>query len=86
VSLHSLNKVTRRAALLVAGLLALPAWAGIPLAKTNAPGFQRFMLGTFEITEVSDGTIDLPVDQLLKKSPQKTQEVRFPLELCVGAR
>jgi hypothetical protein len=40
MSLHSLNKVTRRAALLVAGLLALPAWAGAPLAKTNAPGFQ----------------------------------------------
>lgn len=91
MSLHSLNPVARGAALLVAGLLALPAWAGAPLAKTNAPGFHRFMLGDFEITEVSDGTIDLPVDQLLKESPQKTRTalektfLKAPLETSVNA-
>ena len=91
MSLHLLNKVTRCAALLVAGLLALPAWAGAPLAKTNAPGFQRFMLGDFEITAVSDGTVDLPVDELLKESPQKTQAAlaknfqKAPLETSVNA-
>ena len=91
MSFQSLNQVTRGAALLVAGLLALPAWAGAPLAKTNAPGFHRFMLGDFEITEVSDGTIDLPVDQLLKESPQKTQAalektfLKAPLETSVNA-
>ena len=90
MSLHSLNQVTRSAALLVAGLLALPAWAGAPPAKTNAPGFHRFMLGDFEITEVSDGTIDLPVDQLLKESPQKTRAalektfLKAPLETSVN--
>jgi glyoxylase-like metal-dependent hydrolase (beta-lactamase superfamily II) len=91
MSLRPLNKITRRAALLVAGLLALPAWAGAPLAKTNAPGFHRFMLGDFEITAVSDGTIDLPVDQLLKESPQKTRTglqktfQKAPLETSVNA-
>lgn len=91
MSSRSLNKVTRRAALLVAGLLALPAWAGAPMAKTNAPGFHRFMLGAFEITELSDGTIDLPVDQLLKEPPQKTQTalqksfLKAPLETSVNA-
>jgi glyoxylase-like metal-dependent hydrolase (beta-lactamase superfamily II) len=91
LSFHSLNQVTRGAALLVAGLFALPAWAGAPLAKTNAPGLHRFMLGDFEITEVSDGTIDLPVDQLLKESPQKTQAalkktfLKAPLETSVNA-
>lgn len=91
MSLHSLNRVTRAAALLMAGLLTLPAWAGAPLAKTNAPGFHRFMLGDFEITEVSDGTIDLPVDQLLKEPPQNTQAalektfLKLPLETSVNA-
>ena len=91
MSLHSLNKGTRGATLLVAGLLALPAWASAPLANTNAPGFHRFMLGDFEITEISDGTIDLPVDQLLKESPQKTQAalektfLKAPLETSVNA-
>ena len=91
MSLHSLNRVTRAAALLMAGLLTLPVWAGAPLAKTNAPGFHRFMLGDFEITEVSDGTIDLPVDQLLKEPPQNTQAalektfLKLPLETSVNA-
>lgn len=91
MSVRSLNKVTRAAALVAAGLLALPAWASAPLAKTNAPGFHRFMLGDFEITEISDGTIDLPVDQLLKEPPQKTQAalkktfLKAPLETSVNA-
>ena len=28
-------------------------------------GFYRMMLGDFEITAVSDGTVDLPMDKLL---------------------
>lgn len=54
---------TTLAALLAA--LAFPAFAAAPMAKTQAPGFYRMMLGDFEITALSDGTVDLPVDKLL---------------------
>jgi glyoxylase-like metal-dependent hydrolase (beta-lactamase superfamily II) len=39
--------------------------AAAPQVKTQAPGFYRMMLGDFEITALSDGTIDLPLTQLL---------------------
>jgi glyoxylase-like metal-dependent hydrolase (beta-lactamase superfamily II) len=88
---NSFKTVSRRTALLLFGLLALPAWAGAPMAKTNAPAFHRFMFGAYEITVLSDGTIDLPVDQLLKEPPQQTQDalrksfLKTPLETSVNA-
>jgi glyoxylase-like metal-dependent hydrolase (beta-lactamase superfamily II) len=36
------------------------------MVKTPAPGFFRMMLGDFEVTAISDGTVDLPVDKLLQ--------------------
>ena len=45
--------------------LASFAHAATPLAKGQAPGWYRMPLGSFEITALSDGTVDLPVDQLL---------------------
>ena len=41
------------------------AHAAAPMAKTSAPGFYRMMLGDFEVTALSDGTVNLPVDMLL---------------------
>jgi len=41
------------------------AEAAAPLAKTQAPGFYRMMIGDFEVTALSDGTTDLPVSTLL---------------------
>ncbi len=59
----------RRAILgcLLAALVALapPALAEAPQLKTQAPGWYRMMLGKFEITALSDGTVALPVDKLL---------------------
>ena len=57
---------------LIAALLAAPAFAAAPLAGTNAPGFHRVMLGDFEVTAVSDGTVDLPMDKLLKEPADVT--------------
>ncbi|WP_229215423.1 MBL fold metallo-hydrolase [Duganella sp. CY15W] len=45
--------------------VSAPVFAAAPLAGTNAPGFHRIMLGDFEVTALSDGTIDLPFDKLL---------------------
>jgi glyoxylase-like metal-dependent hydrolase (beta-lactamase superfamily II) len=47
----------------------LPAAAEAPMAKTQAPGYHRFMVGDIEVTTVSDGTIKLPVLQLLRGNP-----------------
>ncbi|HEY0062202.1 MAG TPA: MBL fold metallo-hydrolase [Telluria sp.] len=68
-----------------------PASAAAPLATTNAPGYFRMMLGTFEVTALSDGTVDLPVDQILSEKPAKTSEtlaksfLKLPLETSVNA-
>ncbi len=40
------------------------AHAAAPQVKTQAPGYYRLMLGDFEITVLSDGTVALPVDKL----------------------
>jgi glyoxylase-like metal-dependent hydrolase (beta-lactamase superfamily II) len=44
------------------------ALANAPVAKGQAPGWFRMMLGDFEITAISDGTGDLPMDKLLTGS------------------
>ncbi len=54
-------------------LVASPALAAAPMAKTSAPGFYRVMLGDFEVTALSDGTVPLPVEKLLAHTtPAKT--------------
>jgi glyoxylase-like metal-dependent hydrolase (beta-lactamase superfamily II) len=42
--------------------------AAAPMVKTQAPGYYRMMLGDFEVTALSDGTVMLPVDQLLSNT------------------
>lgn len=39
--------------------------AAAPPVKTSAPGYYRMMLGDFEVTAVSDGTIDLTIADLM---------------------
>lgn len=52
---------------------ALSAQAAAPMVKTPAPGFYRVMVGDFEITPVSDGTFDLPMDQIVRQKPELTK-------------
>jgi glyoxylase-like metal-dependent hydrolase (beta-lactamase superfamily II) len=74
-----------------AAFVAAPAFASAPMAKSPAPGYFRVMLGDFEITPLSDGTVDLPVDQLLKQKPETTKAelaqswLKVPLETSVNA-
>ena len=44
---------------------ASPARAAAPMAKTQAPGFYRMMLGDFEITALNDGVVDYDTGQVL---------------------
>ena len=62
------------AALAVATLgLTSTAQAAAPMVKTQAPGFFRFMVGSFEVTAISDGTVKLPMNKLLTNTkPEKT--------------
>lgn len=46
--------------------------AAAPMVKKSAPGYYRIMLGDFEVTALSDGTVPLPMDKLLTNtSPAK---------------
>ena len=83
-----------RAALVLASSFALAtaAHAAAPQVKTSAPGFYRMMLGDFEITALSDGTVALPVDKLLTNTtPGQVGKalaasfVKAPLETSVNA-
>ena len=67
------------------------AHAAAPMVKTSAPGFYRMMLGDFEVTALSDGTVNLPVDKLLTNTtPAKVSKAlarayqSAPLETSVN--
>lgn len=80
-------------ALLAASMvIAAAAQAAAPLAGIPTPGFYRLMLGDFEITALSDGTVTLPVDTLLTNiTPDRLQQalaksyLRSPVETSVNA-
>lgn len=66
------------------------AHAAAPMAKTSAPGYYRMMLGDFEVTALSDGTVALPVNQLLNSTPAKVDAalkrsyLKSPLQTSVN--
>jgi glyoxylase-like metal-dependent hydrolase (beta-lactamase superfamily II) len=54
------------------------AWSALavaeaPLAKAQAPGYYRLMLGDFEITALYDGVIDLDTKLLHNTNPKEVQ-------------
>jgi len=83
------------AALALSGLAATtlpaPAQAAAPQLKTQAPGWYRLMVGGFEVTSLSDGTVGLPVDQILHApagrvaADLKQHFQQTPLETSVNA-
>ena len=82
------------ATLTLAALLSFAplAQAQVPMAKGQAPGWYRMMLGSFQVTALSDGTVALPVDKLLTQVPAKTLEsllahayLKAPVETSVNA-
>jgi glyoxylase-like metal-dependent hydrolase (beta-lactamase superfamily II) len=70
----SRKSALRRTALFAALALAgNVAFAAAPMVKTQAPGFYRTMVGDFEVTALSDGTLDLPMDKLLQAPKAKIE-------------
>jgi len=53
------------AALAIILLTGAAAQASAPLQKAQAPGYYRMMLGDFEVTALSDGTLSMKVGDLL---------------------
>ena len=52
----------------IASVLAVSsAIAQVPMSKEGTPGWYRMRLGQFEITALSDGTLELPADKLFTK-------------------
>lgn len=66
---RTLDRLVGKAVGLLAGMLVLlasTAQAAAPMAGTNPPGFYRIMLGGFEVTSLSDGTVpSFSLQQLL---------------------
>ncbi|SFH61748.1 Glyoxylase, beta-lactamase superfamily II [Collimonas sp. OK307] len=71
-------------------LASLSAQAAAPMAHNPAPAFYRIMVGEFEITALSDGTVDLPMNKLLNQNQKKTDQAlahafeQSPLETSVN--
>jgi glyoxylase-like metal-dependent hydrolase (beta-lactamase superfamily II) len=57
------------ATLLALPFVTAPALAEAPMAKAQAPGYYRHMVGDIEVTALLDGTAKLPVMNLLKNAP-----------------
>jgi glyoxylase-like metal-dependent hydrolase (beta-lactamase superfamily II) len=79
------------AVIATAAALASAAHAAAPMVKSPAPGFFRLMVGDIEVTPISDGTVDLPMDQLLRQKPELTKStleknfLKLPLETSDNA-
>ena len=85
-----LTALTASAALGLAPLQS--AYAAAPFVKTSAPGYYRMMLGDFEVTALSDGTADLPIDKMLTHTtPAKVNKalarsfMKAPVETSVNS-
>ena len=64
------------AALAASSLFLDATFAAAPMVKTQAPGYYRMMLGDFEVTALSDGTLGLPVSTLLTNTtPERVKKV-----------
>jgi glyoxylase-like metal-dependent hydrolase (beta-lactamase superfamily II) len=66
--------------------------AAAPFAKAQAPGYYRIVLGDFEVTALSDGTVMMPMSTLLTNTtPEKVKDALAraflpdPTEMSVNA-
>ena len=74
------------------GFLVTAAQAAAPMVKKSAPGYYRMMLGDFEVTALSDGTVELPVNKILTNIKAAKVDLalakyslKSPLETSVNA-
>ena len=80
--LHSFTSKSRRPSASLATILSMaslgaelvfsPALAAAPMQKVQS-GYLHVMVGKFEVTAISDGTVDLPIEKLLKEPVNVTK-------------
>ena len=88
-----LSLIAATLAFAAAGTAHAPlATAAAPMVKTQAPGYHRMMLGDFEVTAISDGTVKLPMLDLLTNTTReqtaaalKAHFLDHPVEASVTA-
>ncbi|WP_043321700.1 MBL fold metallo-hydrolase [Corallococcus coralloides] len=75
-----------------APLLSSSVHAAAPQVRTQAPGFHRMMLGDFEVTALSDGTVPQTVSEVAKgTTPGRVKELlsrdhlEDPIEASINA-
>ena len=85
------RRVVGVAVVLGVAVLSSAAHAAAPMIKKSGPGYYRMMLGDYEVTALSDGTVALPVNKILQKiteaqvdSALAAQSLRSPLETSVN--
>lgn len=73
-------------------VISSAANAGAPMVKGTQAGWFRMKVGDFEVTALSDGTADLPMDQLLTNTtPDKVKKaltdhfLKAPVETSINA-
>jgi glyoxylase-like metal-dependent hydrolase (beta-lactamase superfamily II) len=78
--------------LLASALAPLSAMSAAPQIRTQAPGYYRMMLGTFEVTALLDGTHDFPVQTVMTHIPEASVErdvsaddLTFPVQGSINA-
>lgn len=70
----SIRTIRRACAGAIAAMLLGTAHADAPAPRTQAPGYYRMLLGDFELTALSDGTVGLHVEQLLTNTTKRKVE------------
>jgi glyoxylase-like metal-dependent hydrolase (beta-lactamase superfamily II) len=89
--IRALQYASIATALLVTMADAVTAQEAVPQIRKQAPGYYRMMLGDFEITTVSDGTVPQDLDRLMTDTTP--EEVRalvtrshesLPLEVSIN--
>lgn len=66
-----LRALSAGACLSLLAFVPLASRADAPMARTQAPGYYRAMVGDFEVTVLSDGTLQLPATKLLQGDPTR---------------
>jgi glyoxylase-like metal-dependent hydrolase (beta-lactamase superfamily II) len=85
-------RLARLLAVLAVACASVAAHAAAPPLKTSPPGVYRMLLGDFEVTALSDGTVELPFLQILQKITQARAEsmlarqfLKDPVQTSVNA-
>jgi glyoxylase-like metal-dependent hydrolase (beta-lactamase superfamily II) len=73
--LRSLHAFLRLLLLALVCVTASMSHAGAPQQKTQVPGYYRFMIGSFEVTALYDGYIDLDSALLKNTNPKEVQNL-----------